>query len=82
MQTIHTTQTVGPDGNIRLDIPAGRAGEQLDVLIVLSKPQSQVSQVEWHKFIHDMAGSCPDLIEPTDPSPSPPNSRSSDGRVT
>jgi hypothetical protein len=64
MQTIHTTQTVGPDGNIRLDFPAGRAGEQLDVLIVLSKPQSKVSQADWHKFIHEMAGSCPELLEP------------------
>ena len=71
MKTIHTRQTVGPDGHIRLDIPVGRAGDELDVLVVLSDVADPADASDWHGFVEQMAGTCPDLELPHDPPPTP-----------
>jgi len=71
MKTIQTTQTVGADGHIHLDIPAGRAGEEVQVLVVLSALDPQAETLDWPRFVAEMAGSCPDLESPADPPPLP-----------
>jgi hypothetical protein len=70
MKTIQTKQTVSSDGHIHLDIPAGRAGEEVDVLVVLSKSDPSVTP-NWPQFVEEMAGACPDLEAPDDPPPGP-----------
>ncbi len=70
MKTIQTRQTVHSDGRIHLDIPAGRAGAQVDVLVVLSEPEPSPAD-HWPEFVSQMAGACPDLEAPDDPPPSP-----------
>jgi len=69
MKTIHSRQTVDSDGMIRLAIPVGQAGEQLDVVVVLSEPSDASRTNSWNDFVHEMAGSCPDLEELPDPPP-------------
>ncbi len=70
MKTIQTKQTVSSDGRIHLDIPVGCAGDQVDVLVVLSRPEPIVAP-DWPEFVEQMAGSCPDLHAPDDPPPNP-----------
>ena len=70
MKTIQTKQTVSSDGQIHLDIPVGRVGDQVHVLVVLSEP-TPITASDWPEFIEQMAGSCPDLETPNDPPPSP-----------
>jgi len=71
VKTIQISQTVEADGHIRLDIPAGRAGEQMDVLVVLHPAPEAADQSTWKRFVKEMAGSCPDLEAPDDPPPAP-----------
>ena len=70
MKTIQTRQTIHSDGRIHLDIPAGRAGAQVDVLVVLSEPEPSTAD-PWPEFVKQMAGACPDLEAPDDPPPGP-----------
>ncbi len=70
MKTIQTRQTVHSDGRIHLEIPAGRVGDQVDVLVVLSEPEPSTA-AHWLGFVEQMAGACPDLEVPDDPLPGP-----------
>lgn len=36
MQTLHATETTGPDGTLSLRLPVGRPGTTFDVVVVVS----------------------------------------------
>ena len=73
MHTIRTRQKADPDGRIVVEITDAKAGEEYDVVFMLSGPETRPSpktEKDWASFVRKLAGSCPELEEPSDAPPS------------
>jgi hypothetical protein len=60
-KSLHTTSYIGPDGVLRVTLPAGLTNTDVDVHITLSpvngKPARKLmDQAEWARFIEETAG--------------------------
>ena len=82
MKTVQMRHVIGPDGRLRVDVPAGASGQTVDVLVVITpasaeasdqaRPDAEADQA-WADVVNRAFGSCVDLEEPDDPPPAPVN---------
>ena len=68
MQAIQITQRVDNDGVLRLEIPTGDAGGEMEVVVVI-EPRHPTVRSTWQEALRQTWGSCLDLEEPADPLP-------------
>jgi hypothetical protein len=60
MSNIVIESVIGPDGNLRLDVPIGIEKANQPVRVVIEAVRKTMTRAEWVAFVRSMAGSITD----------------------